>query len=118
MLVLIVDDEAPITHLVGTVVAQAGHTPMLAFHGRQGMEQAHEHWPAMVITDLMMPFMDGRSLISAIRREAAATGQDVPRFVVMTAAPPPAASSLHADMVLTKPFEITELEALLQCYSA
>jgi CheY-like chemotaxis protein len=113
MVVLIVDDEQPIADLIGVAVSQAGHTPVLAFHGRQALEKAREQWPALVITDLMMPLLDGAGFIAALRQDASEHGRRTPPIVVMTAASLPSAEAAGADAVLGKPFELSDLERLL-----
>jgi DNA-binding response OmpR family regulator len=114
MLVLIVDDERPIAELLGAAVVQAGHSPMLAFDGQQALAAARSRWPDLVITDLMMPLLDGPGLIAAIRAEAVSLGRMAPPIVVMTAAGRPAAEAAGGDAILSKPFELSELERLLE----
>ena len=112
-LILIADDEEPIAEIVAYVVADAGHTPLIASHGRQALELALARQPALVITDLMMPYLTGAELIAAIRADAAKYGRAAPRFVLMTSAARSLARAANADAVLQKPFELVEIEALL-----
>jgi DNA-binding response OmpR family regulator len=112
--VLIVDDDKPIADYVAAVVAEAGHIPVVATRGQQALEQAQARWPALLITDLMLPFMDGGMLIAALRAAAAADGRTAPPAILLTAAGPRAARAAAADAVLCKPFELAELEALLR----
>jgi len=74
-LVLIAEDERPIAAILRAVVADAGYEPAVATHGRQALELARERWPALVITDLMMPYLGGDELIAALRTEAEARGR-------------------------------------------
>lgn len=113
-LVLIADDERSIAALVAEIVVQAGGQPRVATHGRQALDLARERWPAVVITDLMMPHLDGAGLIARLREEAVARGKAAPAFILMTAASLQYARAAEADVVLRKPFDITEMEALLQ----
>ena len=71
-LVLIAEDEEPIAEVVATVVEDAGYTPLLAAHGREALELARAKQPALLITDLMMPYLSGAELIAALRSDAAA----------------------------------------------
>lgn len=111
--VLIVDDDKPIADFVAAVVAQAGYTPLVATRGEQALELARAQWPALLITDLMLPFMNGDALIAALRAAAAATGHAAPPVVLMTAASPRHAQAAGAEEILRKPFDLAELEALL-----
>ena len=113
LLVLIADDEAPIAETMALIVEDAGYMPLLAAHGRQALELARKWHPALIISDLMMPYLDGAALIAALRADAAADGQAVPPIVLTTAASHRRAQEAGADAILRKPFSLEELEALL-----
>lgn len=113
LLVLIVEDEEPIATALSFIIEDAGYIPLIAMHGRQALDVLRERHPALIITDLMMPYMNGAQLITAIRaREDAAT----PPIVLMTAAGPRYSAAADADEVLPKPFNIAEVESLLHRY--
>ncbi|HVA89663.1 MAG TPA: response regulator [Chloroflexota bacterium] len=111
-LVLIVEDERSIASVVAEVVADAGHLPSVARHGRDALKLALEQWPALVITDLMVPHLDGAGLIAALRAEVTEE-RGMPPVILMTAAGMHYASAAGADAILHKPFDLSELEALL-----
>lgn len=110
--VLIVEDERSIALVVSEVVAEAGHLPIVARHGREGLSLARDHWPVLLITDLMLPHLDGTALIAALRAEATAE-RIMPPVILMTAVGHRYAGAAGADVVLHKPFDLAELEALL-----
>ncbi len=112
-LVLIVDDDEPITDTLAYIVTEAGYTPEVALQGLQALALARVHWPALVITDLMMPQMTGAQLIAALRTEAGALGLPPPPCVLTTAAGERAVKAADADAVLYKPFSIDDVEAIL-----
>lgn len=112
--VLIVDDDKPIADFVAAVVAEEGYMPLVATRGQQALEVTRDQWPALVITDLMLPFMSGSALITALRAVAAQEQRPMPPVIVMSAASRRYAEAVSADAVLLKPFELTELEALLR----
>lgn len=113
-LVLIVEDEEPLAETVSFVVREAGYTPLVALHGRQALELARARRPALLITDLMLPYLDGVALIAALRADAAAAGEGAPPSVLMTAASLVDARAAGADVVLRKPFHLADLEAVLR----
>lgn len=113
-LVLIVEDEEPLAELISFVVQNAGYTPWVAMHGRQGLEDARVLRPALVITDLMLPYLDGAELIAALRNDAVSSGLSSPPIILMTAASLIQARTAGADVVLRKPFRLADLEALLR----
>ena len=112
--VLVVDDEEPVVELLSYVVADAGYTPLTALNGRWALEVAREHWPAVLITDLMMPYLSGADLIAALKEEADQSGRPRVPVVLITGAGHAAALSAGADAVLAKPFELGDLDVLLR----
>jgi DNA-binding response OmpR family regulator len=113
-LVLVVDDEAQIAETLSFIVEDAGYMALVAPHGTAALEIARQRPPALVITDLMMPHLNGARLIAALRAEASATGLEPPVMVLMTAAGTRQATEAGADAILLKPFDLQEVEALLR----
>ena len=64
--IMVVDDEYGITNLLEDVLSDQGHRVLTAANGRQALERAREERPDAVITDYMMPVMDGAALIAAM----------------------------------------------------
>ena len=112
-LVLIAEDEGPIADAIALIVEDAGFTPLIAIHGSQALDLARQHRPALVITDLMMPHLDGAELITALRADAEQNDHSPAPVILMTAAGMKRAYEIDADAVLRKPFELDELEQLL-----
>ena len=113
-LVLIVEDEELIAELLADVVADAGFTPLVAFHGRRALELARERPPDLMIVDLMLPYLSGADLIGAVRADAASNGHRPPVAILITGAGPSQARAAGAEVVLFKPFEIEDVDALLR----
>ena len=113
-LVLIAEDEEPVAEFLAYVVADAGHKPVVAFHGRQALVLAREQWPDLLITDLMMPYLNGADLVTALRAEAAAADRTLPPVILITAAGPAQARAAGADVVLYKPVEVADIDAALR----
>jgi two-component system, chemotaxis family, chemotaxis protein CheY len=113
VLILIVDDEEPIVEMLAAFVEDLGYTPLVAQNGQQALELARERWPALIITDLMMPMLNGADLIMALRAEAAAHGRASPPIVLLTAGSARAARELEAEALLLKPFDLDQLERVI-----
>jgi CheY-like chemotaxis protein len=60
--VLIVEDEAPIRRVLEFKLKNSGYRVLIAKNGAQGLELIKTQQPDAVITDIMMPEMDGRQL--------------------------------------------------------
>jgi two-component system alkaline phosphatase synthesis response regulator PhoP len=116
-LVLIAEDEEPLAETVAYAVRESGYTPIVALHGRQALELARARRPALLILDLMLPFIDGTAIIAALREDAKASGT-VPPIILMTGASLVQARSAGADVVLRKPFHLADLERLLHQFLA
>ncbi|HEX8995340.1 MAG TPA: response regulator [Ktedonobacterales bacterium] len=117
-LVLIVDDEAPIAQALSLIVEDAGYTALTAYRGGDGLELARRFRPALVITDMMMPQIDGLALIGRLREFAESDGFQMPYIVAMTAGGLRFAQATGADAVLQKPFSIEDVELLLDRFLA
>lgn len=116
VLVLIAEDEEPIAEIIATIIREMDATPVIASHGREAFALAQQSQPALVITDLMMPLMDGAQLIAALRAKAEEDGVQAPPVILMTASGLANATSTGADAFLPKPFDLEALEALLRRY--
>jgi DNA-binding response OmpR family regulator len=73
--ILVVDDDAKIVRLVRTYLERDGFSVVTAADGPAALEAIETHRPALVVLDLMLPELDGRAVIRAVRRddEAAST---------------------------------------------
>jgi DNA-binding response OmpR family regulator len=113
VLVLIADDEGAIAEVVADIVQDLGYKALVAEHGGDALKLARNSWPALVITDLMMPELNGAALIAELRAEQAAKGRAYVPVILMTAAGSERARGAGADAVLNKPFNLDELEHLI-----
>lgn len=113
-LILIAEDEAPIADAISMIVEDAGYTPLVADHGEHALALARLHHPALIITDLMMPRLDGIGLIEALQEDARHNGYKIPPIILMTAAGMKRALEVGADAVVRKPFNVDDLEALIR----
>jgi len=64
--ILVVDDDAPVGEILGAQLRQAGHDCQVVTSGAQALEALEQRPFAMVLSDLHMPRMDGRALLSEI----------------------------------------------------
>ena len=108
--VLIIDDE-PINHkLVAHALETLNHELFFSANGMDGLAKARSLEPDMIITDVMMPDINGYEVTRILRRE--------PRFAATPILVLTAQTGLQdklrsfeagADDHLTKPFEAAEL---------
>jgi CheY-like chemotaxis protein len=67
--VLVVDDESQMREVLRQALERRGHSVDQAGDGRQALQRLAEHQPDLVITDLVMPDMEGIETIQALRRK-------------------------------------------------
>jgi DNA-binding response OmpR family regulator len=67
--ILVVDDDAKIVRLVRTYLERDGFSVVTAADGPAALAAIEAHAPALVVLDLMLPELDGRAVIRAVRRD-------------------------------------------------
>lgn len=117
--ILIVDDDPLILTVIAQVItrAMAPTTHILtAYNGEDGLHKALETQPDLIITDLMMPKMDGYEMVQLLRREQTANQM---RIIGVTSSGAVDARTnafrTICDTFLTKPFMPNELLEKLNC---
>jgi len=66
--ILFVDDEKDLLNIMGMRMRSWGYDVFLAESGREGVEAAQRENPDIIITDYLMPDMDGPDTIKEIRK--------------------------------------------------
>lgn len=111
--VLVVDDEAPLTELLSMALRYEGWEVRSAGDGAGAVRAARDFRPDAVVLDVMLPDMDGLSVLGRLRREYA----DVPvLFLTARDAVEDRIAGLTAggDDYVTKPFSLEEVVARLR----
>jgi DNA-binding response OmpR family regulator len=99
--VLIVDDEFGLAEMLREMLSEHGYEVELAINGRLAFDILSERRIDLVITDLMMPVMDGEELAVAMRDSKAL--HHIP-IVMMTSLPTRGQPNGLFDAVIRKPF--------------
>lgn len=68
MRILVVEDDPTLAEFVGKGLREAGYVVDLAADGRTGLDRAAAEQPDLAVIDIMLPGLDGLSLIDALRR--------------------------------------------------
>ena len=74
--VVVADDDPGVTWFIADLLKTAGCTVYEALDGQTALELAYEHSPELVVSDILMPELDGFALCRALRRDVAL--RDVP----------------------------------------
>lgn len=107
--ILIVDDEKPIVDILKFNLAKEGYKTIEAFDGKTGLELALTKEPDLILLDVMLPEMDGFSVLKEIRKKSqvpvlllTAREDEVDKVLGL---------ELGADDYITKPYSVRELTA-------
>ncbi len=65
--VLVIDDAKFMRTVIKKIVHELGHETIEAANGREGLERINAERPDVVLTDIIMPEMDGTELIAFLR---------------------------------------------------
>lgn len=112
-LILLIDDEDLVRAGLRRPLEQAGHTVIEARDGAEGLRRFYEWQPDVVVTDIIMPNVEGIEVILTLRREApqvkiiAISGGGLKRTPLFLEF----ASEFGANEVLQKPFPPSALVA-------
>lgn len=108
--ILLVEDDRNIQRLLSISLTKAGFTLLTANNGFEGLAALDRERPDLIITDIMMPELDGLSLLKAIQfREDT---KDIP-IIILSARDSikdvQTGLETGARFYLTKPFKLNEL---------
>lgn len=119
--ILIIDDEEDVRIVLSMTLKRAGYSVLVAADGREALELLDETTCDLVITDVIMPGMDGVAVVEELRRRS----PEVPVIVISGGGNPSpsendagaiattaylaSASRVGADRTLTKPFDRDQL---------
>ena len=115
--VLVVDDETFVLKTAYKLIRGMGYSVIVGKDGQQGLQLAFHYLPDLIISDALMPKMDGRELCALLKREPATSKM---KMVIMTAFT--GAAKYKANVIrefqfdehLQKPVEFEKLRAVLQ----
>ena len=97
---VIAEDDAVAREALTTLLREEGHQVTAAGDGREALALVLATAPEVVVTDHLMPALDGLSLI----RQAREAGSH--SFFVLVCGVPPDDAHAQADLVLGKPLRI------------
>src|SRR5947209_6643240 len=109
--VLVADDDAWILRMVATVLEKRGYSVETAVDGEDALARALARTPDLLITDVMMPKMDGWSLVRQLRSHAELGMLPVIFLTALSSEDDRIRGfRLGADDYVTKPFRFEELD--------
>jgi CheY-like chemotaxis protein len=106
--ILVADDNAVIRKLLERLCRQAGYQVEFAINGQELVQKALERRPALVLTDLEMPLVDGSEAIRQLRNDARTASVPMLLFSAREDGAP-LAQAAGADEFIHKPFTNQDL---------
>ncbi len=110
--ILIVEDDDTVREVLSAGLESEGYEVILSDNGLDGLKQAKEEGPDLILLDLMLPEMDGLSVCRALRRNSdvpiimlTARGTEMDKIVGL---------ETGADDYVVKPFSLGELLARIR----
>ena len=109
--VLVVDDDATARELIADQLRAEGFSVVTAAGGLEGLRRAKELRPIAITLDVMMPDLDGWSVLAALRQDAELA--EIPVIMVTILDEPRRAVALGAAGYLSKPVDRERLRRLV-----
>ena len=113
--ILLIEDEEAVRTMLRDMLEHFGHTVIEARHGKEGLALFQPATVDLVVTDIVMPEMDGFEVMRELQRMHA----PVKILAISGAEPDPTAGYLHmaklmgATAVLAKPFSLGAVRAAI-----
>lgn len=108
--ILLIEDNTEIRENTAEILELADYEVITAENGRVGVEKAHQEKPDLIICDIMMPIMDGYSVLHLLSKTPDTA--NIP-FIFLTAKADRSdfrkGMEMGADDYITKPFDDVEL---------
>jgi len=109
--ILVVDDEEPFRDFMTALLEKNNYNVLVAENGIVGEQKASEHKPDLIITDIVMPDMEGVEFIKSIRETDTVTpviavtgGNRVNAYSYLSMS-----KKLGANAILAKPFSKADI---------
>ncbi len=117
--ILFVDDDQFTLETLNKSVQLFGHQAILATNGEQALKLARECSPDLIMTDMMLPDMDGLALVRMLREDEGTT--QIP--IIMLSASPEVdlgqlSQSAGAVAATWKPIRLRKLQEVIQKYTS
>jgi len=114
--VLVVDDNELQLLVVADALASEGYDVSVAANGSEAVRAARARTPDILLLDLMLPDIDGATVLAQIRSDPSASGV---RVILTTGVhSPDVRRLLRADAALYKPFGMRELIAAVEALAS
>lgn len=112
-MIMVIDDEPAITQLLQDVLEDEGYTVHVAHNGQDGLIQITTVQPQLILSDVMMPVMDGIALCRHVQEHP--QYRTIP-LILMSAARQERIAECHYAAFVPKPFSLTAVLNTIQAF--
>lgn len=112
-MVLVVEPDAAVRTMVSTVLHEEGFPHAVANAGREALAAVLAHHPRVVLFDPLLPDLAGDAFVRMVRG-VLGRGVYLVAYSADVITPAQLASEVEADAYMLKPFELTDLVAILR----
>lgn len=109
--VLVIDDEPAILGVLSVFLETEGFDVVQARDGREGLDRAREQRPDIVVSDVMMPLLDGRELCRMMQADPNLSA--IPMIMMSAAGESVLRGACCPDAFIAKPFDLDLLLATI-----
>jgi two-component system alkaline phosphatase synthesis response regulator PhoP len=113
--VLVVDDEPQVVWMLQFSLEAEGYRTYAARNGQEALDELATQRPALMLLDIMMPVMDGWSVLERVRQFPP---DERPKVIIVSARSSlrdrAKATELGADAFVAKPFSVDELMGVIR----
>jgi CheY-like chemotaxis protein len=109
--ILVIDDDATARELVADQLKSQGFSVVTASGGLEGLKRAKELRPIAITLDVMMPDLDGWSVLAALRQDS--TLAEIPVIMMTILDEQRRGTALGASGYLTKPIDRERLQRMV-----
>jgi DNA-binding response OmpR family regulator len=112
--ILVIDDDLALQTVLEMALREAGYQVVLANDGEEGLHKLHTERPNLVISDIMMPHLDGVETFQRMKEQLQDEG--IPVFIMTALNRKPWFADLESEgaVIIQKPFELEQLLSLVR----
>jgi len=110
--ILIVEDELALADVLQEILIELGYAAAVVTNGQLALAYLTQHRPTAILSDIMMPVMDGVALTRTLRTSP--TYHTLPIILMSAIEHPPAVQHDLATAFIQKPFALATLAELLE----
>ena len=112
--ILIIDDDLALQTVLEIALRESGYEVVIANDGQEGIEKIATVQPSLVISDIMMPQMDGVETFQRVKEHLQDNGIPILIMTALTRKPWFADLEAEGAVILHKPFEIDKLMRMVR----